>query len=86
MLLYLITHWQCGLKFIGKNFQTVQGRDLILLLENVLRGGISSLMGDQYVKSDEKEKTMYIDAKNKFKRSMSPLLPYDEIIHDKTVS
>ena len=39
--------WQCGLKYTGINLQTVQDRDKILLLENNMRGGISSVMGDR---------------------------------------
>ena len=47
--------WQCGLKYTGINLQTLQEKDMILLLENNIRGGISSIMGDRYVKSDEKK-------------------------------
>ena len=43
--------WRCGLKYTGKNLQTLQDKDMILLLENNIRGGISSVMGDRYVKS-----------------------------------
>ena len=42
--------WQCGLKYTGKNLQTLQDKDMILLLENNIRGGISSVMGDRYIK------------------------------------
>ena len=45
--------WECGLKYTGINLQTLQDKDMILLLENIIRGGISSVMGDRYVKSDE---------------------------------
>ena len=37
---------QCGLKYAGKNFQTLQHKDKTLLLESNIRGGISSVMGD----------------------------------------
>ena len=47
--------WECGLKYTGTNLQTLQDKDMILLLENNIRGGIGSLMGDRYVKSDEKK-------------------------------
>ena len=33
--------WQCGLKYTGINLQTLQDKDLILTLENNIRGGIS---------------------------------------------
>ena len=39
--------WQCGLKYTGINLQTLQDKDMILLLENNIRGGISSVMGDR---------------------------------------
>ena len=38
--------WQCGLKYTGINLQTLQDKDMFLLLENNIRGGISSVMGD----------------------------------------
>ena len=39
--------WQCGLKYTGINLQRLQDKDMILLLENIIRGGISSVMGDR---------------------------------------
>ena len=45
--------WQCGLKYTGMNLQTLQDKDMLLLLENNIRGGMSSIMGYRYVKSDE---------------------------------
>ena len=54
--------WLCGLKCTGFNLQTQQDKDMILLLENNIRGGISSVMGDRYVISDEIKKILYIDA------------------------
>ena len=44
--------WQCGLKYTGINLQTLQDKEMILLSENNIRGGISSIMGDRYIKSD----------------------------------
>ena len=35
---------------------------MILLLEDNIRGGISSVMGDRYVKSNENKKILYKDA------------------------
>ena len=73
--------WQCGLKYTGINLQILQDKDMILLLENNIRGGISSVMGDRYIKSDKK-KILYIDANNLYGHSMSQYLPYDEIKFD----
>ena len=71
--------WQCGLKNTGINLQTLQDKDMILLLENNIRGGISSVMGYRYIKSDENGKVLYFDANNLYGHSMSEPLPYDEI-------
>ena len=77
--------WQCGLKYTGLNLQTLQDKDMILLLENNIRGGISSVMGDRYIKSDDNKKILYIDANNLYGHSMSQYLPYDEIKFENTV-
>ena len=58
---------------------------MILLLKNNIRGGVSSVMGDRYVKSNENIKILYIDANNLLGDSMSAYLPYDEIKFDKNV-
>ena len=50
-----------------------------MLIEKNIRGGISSVMGDRYVKSDEHKKILYIDATNLYGHSMSQMLPYDDI-------
>ena len=71
--------YQCALKFTDIKLQTLQNNDLILLLENNIRWGISSVMGDRYVKPDENRKILYMDATNLYGHSMSQLFPYDEI-------
>ena len=48
--------WKCGLNYTGINLQTFQDNDMILSLENKIRGGISSVMGNRYVKSNENKK------------------------------
>ena len=70
---------QCSLKYTDIKLQTLQDKDLILLIENNIRGGISSIMGDRYVESDEDNKIIYADATNLYGHSMSQMLPYDEI-------
>ena len=77
--------WQCSLKYTGKNLQTLQDKDMILLIENNIRGGISSVMGNRYIKSDENKKNLYVDANNLYGHSMSEPLPYDEIKFDNDV-
>ena len=77
--------WQCGSKYTGINLQTLQDNDMILLLENNIRGGISSIVGDRYMKSDENKKILYVDADNLYGHSMSQPLPFDEIKFDQNV-
>ena len=50
--------YQCALNYTDIKLQTLQDKDLILLKENNIRGGISSVMGDRYVKPDESEKIL----------------------------
>ena len=71
--------WQCGLKYTRINIQTLQDKDMILLLENNIRGGISSVMCDRYIKSDDSKNILYIDANNLYGHSMSQPLPFDEL-------
>ena len=71
--------WECGLKYTGINLQTLQDKDLFLTLENNILGGISAVMGDRYIISDETKKILYMDATNLYGYSMSQPLAYDEI-------
>ena len=50
--------WQCGMKHTDIKLQTLQDTDLILTLEDNIRGGISSIMNDRYVQSDDNKKIM----------------------------
>ena len=52
---------------------------MILLLENNIRGVISSIMGDRFVKSDDNKKMLYVDADNLYGHSMNQPVPYNEI-------
>ena len=70
--------WQCGLQYTGINLETLQNKDMILLSENNICGGISSVMGGRYVISDENKKILYVDANNLHDHSKSEPLPYDE--------
>ena len=58
---------------------------MILLIKSIIRGGISSVMGDCDVTSDENKKILYVDAYNLYGHSMCQLLPFDEIKFDKNV-
>ena len=57
-----------------------------MLLEKNIRGGISSVIGDRYIQSEESyKKILYIDATNLYCHSMSEPLPYDEINFDRDI-
>ena len=71
--------WACGLKYTNIRLQTLQDKEMILLLENGIRGGISGVMGDRYAKSDENKNILYVDANNLYGFGMSEPLPYDNI-------
>ena len=71
--------WQCGLNYTDTKLQTLQDKNLILTLENILRGGIGSIMEDGYVQSDETKKILHVDANILYGWAMSESLPYDEI-------
>ena len=71
--------YQCALKYADIKLQTLQDKDLILLIEIIIRGGISSVLGDRYVQSHENKKINHMDATNLNCHSMSKSLPFDEI-------
>ena len=56
--------YQCAQKHTDIKLQTLQDKDLILLLKTNLRGGISSVKGIRYVKWDDIKKIRCIDATN----------------------
>ena len=68
--------WFCDLEYTDNELKTLQDKDMIPLLENNIRGGISSVLSDSYVKSDENKNILYIDANNLYGHSMSHHLPY----------
>ena len=70
--------WACGLKHTNIRLQTLQDKEMILLLENGIRGGISGVMGDRYVKSDKNTNILYGDANNLYGCGMSQPLPYND--------
>ena len=51
--------WQYGLKFGEINLQTLQDKPMTSLSENIIRGGIKSIMEGRYIKSDENKKILY---------------------------
>ena len=52
--------YQCALKYGDPEIQTLQGKDLILLIESISGGVISSVMGNRFIKSDDNKKFFLI--------------------------
>ena len=67
--------WKAGLKLTKIKLDLIKDKQLLLLLENNIRGGISSVMGPRYIESNENTKLLYIDANNLYGWAMSQYLP-----------
>ena len=70
--------WKAGLKLTNIKLDFIKDKELLLLLENNIRGGISSVMGVRHVQSDENKQILYIDANNLYGWAMSQYLPTGE--------
>ena len=46
--------WQCCLKYTKQCLQYLQDQKMLSLIKSIFRGRISTVMGNRYVKSDEK--------------------------------
>ena len=67
--------WKAGLKLTKIKSDFTKDKHLLLLLENIIRRGISSVMGDRFVGSNENKQILYIDANNLDGWAMSQYLP-----------
>ena len=67
--------WKAGLKLTKIKLDFRKDKQLLLLLENNIRGRISSVMGPRYIESNENTKLLYIDANNLYGWAMSQYLP-----------
>ena len=79
--------WECGFKYTGINLNILTDYDMLLMFENGIRGGYSGVLGDRYVKANNrylsKEKNyqeksnylLYLDANNLYGWAMSQSLP-----------
>ena len=70
--------WKAGLKLTNIKLDFIKDKELLLLLENNIRGGISSVVGPRYVVSDLNKQILYIDANNLYGWAMSQYLPTSE--------
>ena len=78
--------WQCGFKHTKIKLDLLTDYDMLLMFENGIRGGYSGVLGDRYVKANNKyldgfnpnEKSnylLYLDANNLYGWAMSQKLP-----------
>ena len=70
--------WKAGVKLTNTKLDFIKDKQLLLLLENNIRGGISSVMGPRYIESDTNTKLLYIEANNLYGWAMSQYLPTSE--------
>ena len=70
--------WKAGLKLTNIKLDFIKNQEILLLLENNIRGGISSVMGDRFVESNENKQILYIDANNLYGWEMSQNFPTSE--------
>ena len=63
--------WKAGLKLTNFKLDFIKDKQLLSLLENNIRGAISSVMGPRYFESNENTKLLYIDANNLYGWAMS---------------
>ena len=68
--------WKAGLKITKIKLDFIRDKELVLLiLENNIREGISSVMGPRYIESDENTNLLYIDANNLNRWAISQNFP-----------
>ena len=67
--------WKAGLKITKIKLDFIKDKEILILLENNIRGRISSVMGPRYIESDENTKLFYIDANIFYGWAMSQYLP-----------
>ena len=70
--------YESPLKYTHIKLRTLQQKDLVLTIANIIRGGLCGVIGDRYVVSDDNKKLLYKVAKKLFGHSISQFLLYDE--------
>ena len=78
--------WDCGFKYTKKKIELLQDVDMLLMFENMIRGGFSGTLGERHIKANNKylpeydntkksNYIMYFDENNLYGWSMSQPLP-----------
>ena len=66
---------KAGLKITKIKLHSIKDKEFLLLFENKIRGGNSSVMRPCYIESEENKKLLYIDANNLYGWAMSQYRP-----------
>ena len=69
----------CGTKYTNNKLQMLQDKDMILLLENNLRGYEKTVLGVRHVKASDNKKILNVDANTLGGWAMIKTTPYDEV-------
>ena len=67
--------WKAGLKLTNIKLDYTKDKEVLLLLDNNIRAGITSVMGPRYIESDENTKLLYNNANNFNRWAMCQYLP-----------
>ena len=46
--------WDCGFKYTKKKIELLQDVDMLLMFENMIRGGFSGTLGERHIKANNK--------------------------------
>ena len=69
------TTWSDGLKYTKYELELIKNVDFFQMFENCIRGGMSGVFGDRYIKSDNNAVILHIDMNNLYGISMLQHLP-----------
>lgn len=81
--------WQCGLRYTNIELELLSDYNMLLMIENGIRGGYSGLLGTRHVTANNKyindydsnkssNYLLYLDACNLYGWAMSQPLPVDD--------
>ena len=69
------TTWSNGLKYTKAELELIKNVDLFQMFESGIRGGLSGIFGDRYIKSDNNTVILHVDMNNLYGFAMLMYLP-----------